>query len=425
METTETLTHPPVKSIWQDVSREDWNDWHWQIHNCLRDVEALKTVIPLTQEEEDGVKTSLKSFRMAITPYYASLIDTRDATCPIRLQAVPRGEETTEVRGEMDDSLHEDVDMPVPGLTHRYPDRVLLLVTEICSMYCRHCTRRRKVGESDAHLDRKGLERAFDYIREHKEVRDIVVSGGDPLTLSDSMIEFVLQSLRAIPHVEIIRIGTRTPVVMPMRITEDLCHMIQKYHPVYINTHFNHPKELTPDAKQACERLANHGVPLGNQSVLLRYVNDCPHVMKELVQGLLRFRVKPYYVYQCDDSKGIHHFRTPLSRGVEIIESLRGHTSGMAVPTFVVDVPGGGGKVPVMPNYLVSQSPGQIILRNYEGMFSRYFENADIDSGCGRHEACHDSRYQPADGPALMMQPNGPMNLIPANTQRKSRKDEE
>jgi lysine 2,3-aminomutase len=405
------------------ASQKDWQDWHWQMRHQIRNADDLKAILPISEDEERGVRLSNEKFRMAITPYYASLIDFNDPMDPIRLQAIPRVDEVISNPDDLEDPLAEDVDSPVPGLTHRYPDRVLLLVTQICSMYCRHCTRRRLVGETDVHHTKSQLDQAVDYISNHPEVRDIVVSGGDPFTLSDENIEMILKKLRAIPHVEIIRIGTRTPVVMPMRITPKLCKMIQKYHPVYINTHFNHPLEITPEAKEACERLANHGMPVGNQSVLLRYINDCPHVMKQLVHGLLKMRVRPYYIYQCDLSMGISHFRTPISRGIEIIESLRGHTSGLAVPTFVVDAPGGGGKIPVMPNYVVTSAPGQVVLRNFEGVMVRYVENPKVDSGCGHHAACSNPSYRTKEGPALMMQPQGPIGIGPVPKRKKRNKN--
>lgn len=409
------------REAWKGVTPEDWEDWKWQIGHQIRSVEDLKKVLPLTDVEENGVRLSLKRFRMAITPYYASLIDPKDRLCPIRLQAVPQGAEVLPSPIDLHDPLAEDEDAPVPGLTHRYPDRVLLLITQVCSMYCRHCTRRRLVGETDAHVTKSNLNQAFDYIRSHTEIRDVILSGGDPFTLRDEKIEEILTTLRSIPHVEIIRIGTRTPVVLPMRITEALCGILQKAAPVYVNTHFNHPKELTPEAVSALSRMADHGIPLANQSVLLRYVNDCPHVMKQLVHDLLKARVRPYYLYQCDLSMGIGHFRTPVARGVEIIEALRGHTSGMAIPTYVIDLPGGGGKVPLMPNYLVSMGSGQVVMRNFEGTLSRYIENPDIDSGCGRHEACRDPRFAVKEGPGAMMQPGGPLNLGPVS-ERKKRK---
>ncbi len=396
---------------WENVTAEQWNDWKWQISHRIKTVEELKHVIPLSEQDEQGVLKSLQRFRMAITPYYASLIDPQDPACPVRLQAVPRALEVEKSPNDLEDPLAEDEDSPVPGLTHRYPDRVLLLVTEICSMYCRHCTRRRLVGEHDADIGKDYLDRAIDYISEHEEVRDVIISGGDPLTLADGRIEDILKRIRAIEHVEIIRIGTRTPVVMPMRITDELCEIIQRYQPVFVNTHFNHPKELTEEARAACAKLADHGIPVANQSVLLRHVNDNPYVMKELVHGLLKMRVRPYYLYQCDLSIGIGHFRTPVSKGIEIIEALRGHTSGMAVPTFVVDAPGGGGKIPVMPNYLISQAPGVTILRNFEGTISRYVENQETEADQDFPRLPRNPKYAPKEGPAWMIEEASSKNL--------------
>jgi len=360
--------------LWKDATEEQWNDWRWQVRNRITNLDQLKQVIELTDEEAEGVDKCLKHFRMAITPYYATLIDPKDPNCPVRKQAVPSVHETHWSDYDMADPLHEDVDSPVPGLTHRYPDRVLLLVTDQCSMYCRHCTRRRMAGATDNARTRDQIEAAIDYVRRTPAVRDVLISGGDGLLIPDEVIERILAELRAIPHVEMIRFGSRTPVVMPQRITEELCAMLKKYHPVYLNTHFNNPKEITPEAEAACARLANAGIPLGNQSVLLAGVNDCPQVMKKLVHELLRIRVKPYYIYQCDLSQGIEHFRTSVATGIEIIESLRGHTTGLGIPTFVVDAPGGGGKIPVMPQYLISQGTNRIVVRNFEGGLYSYTE---------------------------------------------------
>ncbi len=370
------IKFPEVKykhiPLFADVSRNDWNNWKWQTKNGIRDIKTLEQVINLKEDEKINLAKALKKFRMAITPYYAALMDKNYNRCPIRLQAVPRIEELDRDISDLDDPLHEDVDSPAPGLTHRYPDRVLLLITNQCSMYCRHCTRRRLVGFEDVNLSKEKIEMAIEYIKETPVIRDVLISGGDPLFLSDGRLEFVLEKIRAIEHVEIIRIGTRAPVVMPMRITDDLINMLKKYHPVYVNTHFNHPKEVTAESRTACEKLVNGGIPAGNQSVLLKDVNDCPNIMKKLVHDLLKIRVKPYYIYQCDLSEGISHFRTSIVKGIEIIENLRGHTTGMAVPTFVVDAPGGGGKIPVMPNYILSQSDRRVILRNYEGVITAY-----------------------------------------------------
>ncbi len=390
--------------LYANVPESDWNDWHWQMKNDIKDVETLSKVVPLTEAEKKDIEAVLKRFRMAITPYYASLIDPEDKHCPVRLQAIPRLPETFEDPADEDDPLHEDVDSPVPGLTHRYPDRVLLLVTNICSMNCRHCTRRRLVGFEDVHMSDANIDAAVEYIRKTPIVRDVLISGGDPLVLSDEKLERVIRKLREIEHVEVIRIGSRVPVVMPQRITDNLVSMLAKYHPIYLNTHFNHPKEITAESKAACEKLANAGIPLGNQSVLLRDVNDCPMTMKKLVQKLLTIRVKPYYIYQCDLSMGISHFRTSVSKGIEIIENLRGHTTGMAVPTFVVDAPGGGGKTPVMPNYLISQNEKRIVLRNYEGVITTYTEPDTYVPRCPEGcEFCEDELLKPQDGVATLL----------------------
>ncbi len=359
-----------------------WQDWRWHMKNRIRTVDKLAEYINLTQEDITGITACLQHFRMAITPYYAALIDPNDPNCPIRKQAVPSGQELITGKYDLDDPLQEDTDSPVPGLTHRYPDRALLLVTDQCSMYCRHCTRRRMAGQKDTSLPKKQVEIALEYIRKTPAIRDVIISGGDPLTLSDDYLEYILQELRKINHVEIIRIGTRIPVVLPQRITLNLCKMIQKYHPVWINTHFNHPKEITPEATRACELLANHGIPLGNQSVLLKGINDCPHIMTELMQKLLKIRVRPYYIYQCDLSRGIGHFRTSVGKGIEIIENLRGHTSGLAVPHYVIDAPGGGGKIPVNPQYLISRTDRQVMLRNYAGDIFIYTEPENNLSRC-------------------------------------------
>ncbi len=375
-------------SLWQNVSIEDWEDWRWQIANRITTLEELEQIIHLHPEEREGIKRSLSTLRMAITPYYASLMDPHDPDCPIRKQAIPLSMELQDGEHEMEDPLHEDVDSPVPGITHRYPDRVLLLITDQCSMYCRHCTRRRFAGVHDQQRTRQQLEEALNYIRRTPVIRDVLLSGGDSLCIDDGLLEFLLESLRKINHVEIIRIGTRTPVVMPQRITENLCKIIKKYHPVWLNTHFNHPEEITPEALSACARLADAGVPLGNQTVLLKGINDCPYVIKDLVHRLLKMRVRPYYIYQCDISPGIEHFRTPVAKGIEIIELLRGHTSGLGVPTYVIDAPGGGGKIPVAPQYLISQSEQKVVLRNYEGVVCAYPEPVEKGNSCADCDTC-------------------------------------
>lgn len=360
--------------IWKDVTEEQWNDWHWQVSHRLKTPEEIAEVINLSEKEREDIATVMDGFRVGITPYYALLMDPDDERCPVRAQAVPTIKEMHRAEADMVDPLHEDEDSPAPGITHRYPDRVLFMITDQCSMYCRHCTRRRLAGETDAPRSMSDIEKCLDYVRNHTEVRDVLLSGGDCLLISDDRLEYIISELRKIPHVEIVRLGTRVPVVMPMRITDELCNMLKKYHPIWINTHFNHPKEMTEEAMEALRKLADAGIPLGNQSVLLRGVNDCVHIMRELVHTLVKNRVRPYYIYQCDLSLGIEHFRTPISKGIEIIEGLRGHTSGFAVPTFVVDAPGGGGKTPVMPQYVISQTPDKVILRNYEGVITTYKE---------------------------------------------------
>jgi len=370
------------KKFFPRVTDEHWNDWKWQLKSRIETLADLKKHIELTPEEENGVKESLKTLRMAITPYYLSLINLDDPNCPVRKQAIPTKFETHRAAADLLDPLHEDEDSPVPGLTHRYPDRVLFLITDKCAMYCRHCTRRRFAGQHDCETSKGNIQKGIDYIAATPEIRDVVLSGGDALMVSDEMLESIIQRLRAIPHVEIIRIGTRAPVVCPQRITDDLVNMLKKYHPIWLNTHFNHSNEITDDARLALEKLANAGIPLGNQSVLLRGVNDCISVMKKLVHDLVKNRVRPYYIYQCDLSVGIEHFRTPVSKGIEIIEGLRGHTSGYAVPTFVVDGPAGGGKIPVMPNYILTQGNNRVVLRNYEGVITTYTEPDDYNTNC-------------------------------------------
>lgn len=366
----------------EHIPDSDWNDWKWQVSHRIETVEELCKYIPLTEDEQDGIRKCLNNLRMAITPYYLSLIDITDPFDPIKKQAIPTASELIKTSSELEDPLHEDGDSPVPGLTHRYPDRALLLVTDQCSMYCRHCTRRRFAGQHDCALPMNQIDRAIEYISTTPVIRDVLISGGDPLLLSDEKLEYIIKKLRSIPHIEIVRIGSRTPVVMPQRITENLVNMLKKYHPIWINTHFNHPNEITEESKKACELMADAGIPLGNQSVLLRGVNDCVHVMKTLVHELVKIRVRPYYIYQCDLSVGLSHFRTNVSKGIEIIEGLRGHTSGFCVPTFVVDAPGGGGKIPVMPNYIISQGYNKVILRNFEGVITTYEEPDDYTPGC-------------------------------------------
>lgn len=405
---------------WKQVPQEAWDEWKWQVRNRVSDVEVLKNIIPLSEEEERAIREALQNLRMAITPYYTTLMDPQDPHCPIRRQAVPTSLELQKTTWEMEDPLSEDIDSPVPGITHRYPDRILFLITDQCAMYCRHCTRRRMAGQRDKALPWKQIEGALDYIKKTPGIRDVLLSGGDALLMDDANLERIIQALRAIPHVEIIRLGSRVPVVMPQRITSELCSMLKKYHPLWVNTHFNHPLEVTPETQEACRLMADAGIPLGNQTVLLRGVNDCPTVMKDLVHKLVTMRVRPYYIYQCDISMGIDHFRTPVSRGLEIVESLRGHTSGFAVPTFVLDAPGGGGKIPVHPQYLISQSPEYAVLRNYEGVIAAYPEPQNVEP---REDPCPlcGEKHRGGEGPARLFTGEVP-SLEPGDLKRLQRR---
>lgn len=405
--------------MWKDVTAEDWNDWRWQVENRIDTIEQLKQIINMTDEEAANISKVLEKFRMGITPYYAAHMDKDDPRDPIRMQAVPTFVETHVSPADMLDPLHEDTDSPAPGLTHRYPDRVLFLITDQCSMYCRHCTRRRFAGQCDDEVGMENIDKCIEYIRNTPVIRDVLLSGGDCLLVSDEKLEYIIKKLREIPHVEIIRLGSRTPVVCPQRITDDLVNMLKKYHPIWLNTHFNHPKEFTPESMEALRKMADAGIPLGNQSVLLRGVNDCPHIMRDLVHKLVKNRVRPYYIYQCDLSLGIEHFRTPVAKGIEIIESLRGHTSGYAVPTFVVDAPGGGGKIPVMPNYVLSQSADKVILRNYEGVITTYTQPhiPDLECTC---DVCQGKKQDPLTGVAGLLQGND-LALEPTKLARRDR----
>jgi lysine 2,3-aminomutase len=364
--------------LWANVPDAQWDNWHWQLAHRLNSLEELSQIINLTLEEIAGL-TADDKFRVDITPYFASLIDPDDPHCPVRRQVIPLGRELQAFEGMMEDSLAEDAHSPVPGLVHRYPDRVLMLVTTQCASYCRYCTRSRIVGNPHENFSKSDFERQLDYLRRTPQVRDVLISGGDPLTLAPRTLDTILAGLRAIEHIEIIRIGSRVPVFLPQRITDEFCAMLRQYHPLWLNIHVNHPKEITPELSIALEKLAFAGVPLGNQSVLLAGINDSVNIQRELVHKLVKNRVRPYYLYQCDLVKGAGHFRTSVAKGIEIIEGLRGHTSGYAVPTYVVDAPGGGGKIPVMPQYLISQGPGKVVLRNYEGYIATYDEPLDYD----------------------------------------------
>jgi len=385
------IAHLPHKenSPWKDVPLEEWRDWKWQMRNRITTVEALAELVPLTSKEKDAIQRGLELFKFAIPPYYASLIDPEDPDCPIRRQSVPGVEEMVWREFDIEDPLNEEGDAVAPGMTHRYPDRVLWVVMHECGMFCRHCTRKRKVGEPRPAITEHQLDEGIAYLQAHPEVRDVVLSGGDPLLLSDGRLDHILSRIRSeAPSVAMIRIGSRLPVTLPQRITPELVETLKKHHPLYVNVHFNVPKEFTPESRMALARLANAGIPLGNQTVLLRGVNDCWALMRGLMHELTANRVRPYYIYQCDLAQGLEHFRTPVSKGIEIMEHLRGHISGLAVPTFVVDAPGGGGKIPVMPNYMVSQHENKVVLRNFEGRIVAYEEPQEYTGMCMEDGPC-------------------------------------
>ncbi len=365
---------PGPRAAWRDVPEAQWNDWHWQQRERITRLEQLEKVIRVTDDERRACVETDAEFHMGITPYYAALMDPEDPSCPIRLQSVPTMGELFASPADLDDPLAEDRDMPVPGITHRYPDRVLFYTTHNCPVYCRHCTRKRKVADPSSAAAKKQVEDGLDYIALHPEIRDVVISGGDPLSLSDDRLDYILGRLRAIPHVEIFRLGTRNLVTLPQRVTDDFVAMLRKHHPVYVNTHFNHPKECTAEAFEAARRLADAGCVIGNQMVLLKGVNDEPKTVLELNHKLLLMRIRPYYIYQCDLAKGISHFRTPIETGRKIMRALRGHTSGLAVPQFVVDAPQGGGKIPVNPDYVVRHQGKMWVFRNFAGKEYTYYE---------------------------------------------------
>jgi len=369
--------HAPIERIeasFGKIDAADWQDWRWQQRKRFRLIDQLEGVINVSAAERLAFDKSNAMFHMGITPYYASLMDKDNPNCPIRLQSVPQMGELDILPTDLEDPLAEERDMPVPGITHRYPDRVLFYTTHNCPVYCRHCTRKRKVSDPSTMAAKEQIETAIDYIAKTKTVRDIVISGGDPLSLSDERLDYILTRLRQIPHVEIFRMGTRNLVTLPQRVTDDFVAMLKKHQPVFVNTHFNHPKECTAEALDACRRLADAGCVMGNQMVLLRGVNDDFRIVKELNHRLLLMRVRPYYIYQCDLSQGISHFRTSIKTGLDIMEKLRGHTSGLAVPTYVVDAPGGGGKIPLLPEYVVSYSDKKLVLRNFQNRTFTYIE---------------------------------------------------
>lgn len=356
------------------ISDSEWNDWRWQQRKRFRNLKQMEGSFQISDGERRAFAESDAMFHMGITPYYASLMDESDPTCPIRLQAVPQEGELDILETDLEDPLGEEKDMPVKGITHRYPDRVLFYTTHNCPVYCRHCTRKRKVSDPSTMTAKDQIEEALEYIEKHQEIRDVVLSGGDPLSLSDDRLDYILGRLRAIKHLEIFRVGTRNLVTLPQRVTDDFVKMLRGHHPVFVNTHFNHPKECTAETLDACRKIADAGCVIGNQMVLLKGVNDDWRVVKELNHRLLLMRVRPYYIYQCDLAQGISHFRTSIQTGLNIIEKLRGHTSGLAVPTFVVDAPGGGGKIPLQPEYMVGRKGNEVTLRNFRQEKYTYIE---------------------------------------------------
>ena len=418
------------------VAASKWKDWHWQLKNSITRVETFEKLLGISFDplEKRKIELTLKKFPLSITPYYLSLIDREDfRNGPIFRQAFPDPLELEIDKCDMPDPLAEDSDSPVPGITHRYPDRVLLHISNVCSMYCRFCTRKRKVGDVDSIPDRAQIRAGIEYIRKTPEVRDVLLSGGDPLMLNDAYLDWILGELRAIDHVQVIRIGSRMPVVLPYRITDELIEVLKKHQPLWFNTHFNHPREITSSSREALRKLADAGIPLGNQSVLLAGVNDCPRIIKSLVHKLVENRVRPYYLYQCDLSEGLSHFRTPVGKGIEIMESLIGHTSGFSVPTYVIDAPGGGGKIPMTPNYLISLSTNKVVLRNYEGVITTYQEPDSYTAKfCDRKCARCDLQLKLEDGEEtdatgiemLLSDYDETISLTPSENQRIERRDD-
>jgi len=412
-----------------------WKDWNWQLKHSIRDIETFEKLLEVKFEpsEKEKLKETLEKFPLSITPYYLSLIDSDDfRNDPVFLQAFPSPEELTVSDEEFEDPLSEDTDSPVEGITHRYPDRVLFHISNVCSMYCRHCTRKRKVGDIDCIPGKDKLLEGIEYIRNTPEIRDVLLSGGDPLMLPNDFLDWILTEINNIPHVEVIRIGSRMPVVLPYRITDELVEVLKKHHPVWLNTHFNHPREVTYSSRQALQKLADAGIPLGNQTVLLAGVNDCQRIIKKLVHKMVENRVHPYYLYQCDLSEGLSHFRTPIGKGMEIMENLIGHTSGFAVPTYVIDAPHGGGKIPIMPNYIISWSTNRVILRNYEGVITTYkepdsYKQAYCDRKC---DDCHlqlklqdATEYKGVGIAKLIADHDDTTSLVPEDNARMERRD--
>jgi lysine 2,3-aminomutase len=426
-----------ARRIGNSTEMSHWRDWQWQLRHSIHDIKTFENLLGMefNAEIKAELEETMAKFPLSITPYYLSLIDRKKyAADPVFRQSFPSPDELLVSACDHEDPLDEDADSPAPGITHRYPDRVLFHVSNICSMYCRHCTRKRKVGDVDSIPGRQEIDKGLEYIRNTPVIRDVLLSGGDPLMLSDDYLDWILGELRAIPHVQVIRLGTRMPVVLPYRITDGLVDVLKKHHPLWINTHFNHPREITASSREALARLADAGIPLGNQTVLLAGVNDCPMIIKTLVQKLVENRVRPYYLYQCDLSEGLAHFRTPVGKGIEIMESLIGHTSGFAVPTYVIDAPGGGGKIPVMPHYLISLATNKVVLRNYEGVITTYREPDNYEPVfCDRN--CSDCKldlnldgteeYSAIGIERLLSDCNETISLTPEDNNRMKRRNNE
>ena len=429
----QTIAH----KIETEAQLSKWKDWRWQLRHSIKTLDKFEELLGVRfeDEEREKLKVTFDKFPLSITPYYLSLINKQDfRNDPVFKQSFGGIEELITLKSELEDPLSEDSDSPVEGITHRYPDRVLFHVSNICSMYCRHCTRKRKVGDIDYVPSKEQLQKGLDYISSNPHVRDVLLSGGDPFMLPDEKIDWLLSEITKIPHVEIVRIGTRMPVVLPYRITDKLVSILKKYQPLWINTHFNHPKEITASSKEALAKLADGGFPLGNQSVLLADVNDCPRIMKSLLHKLVENRVRPYYLYQCDLSEGLSHFRTPIGKGIEIMESLIGHTSGFARPTYVVDAPGGGGKIPVMPNYIISWSTNKVVLRNYEGVITTYKEPDSYEpkmcdrdcANCNLDLKTEEGIEEDAIGiEKLLSDTDDAISLIPEDNERMTRREED
>lgn len=406
-----------VQRLWPGVTQAEWVDWRWQMSNSLKTIESLSAVLELKPYHKARFKRLIDTFHYSITPYYLSLINWAEPEDPIRKQCMP---DLRELEFQMvgdNDPLEEEEDMQVPGLVHRYPDRVLAIATNNCSMYCRHCTRKRIWHEGESVRSKKELSRMVDYVRVTSEVREVIVSGGDPLTMNLELLDWFLGELKRISHVEVLRIGTRLPVVLPMGVTDEMAKMLKKHRPLWLNTQFNHPAEVTPEAQEACDRLLTAGIPVSNQSVLLRGINDSPEIMKELCHALQRIMVRPYYLYQCDPVRGVEHFRTSIWKGIEIIEMMRGYTGGLVIPNFVVDAPGGGGKIPLQPFYLLSVTEKEVLLRNYEGMIIKYF-NPDES----HYEKVKKANGNGRDGGTAQLLKGHRKALVPEETQRYKRR---